>query len=185
MNLDSYWVAEDTADHPITPACLRAASGSKDFAKQCLGAWRDFVAGNERIAVLDGFALQSTVRFLFANGVPEEQIFRYFEQWQRIGGSSTSLVFLYVADPETHFKRFVIPLRGEQWSAKLEAYVARTTFGIERGLGGADGLIKFWSEYQQFCLKLLASASIKVDIIDAHVNGWEACYIERLKAKLL
>lgn len=182
--LDSYWVAEEMADHPITPAGLRADSGSDGYAQLCLAAWRNFVIHNNRIAILDGFALQSTVRFLFANGVPDEQIMQYFEQWQQIGGSSTSLVFLRIADPETHFEHFVIPLRGEQWTTKLEAYVARTRFGIAHGLNGKNGLIEFWSEYQELCLKLLAGACIKVDIVDAHFDGWEASYLEALKTQL-
>ena len=184
QQLDSYWVAEEMADHPITPAGLRADSGSNDYAQRCLAAWRNFVIHNDRIAILDGFALQSTVRFLFAHGVPDEQIFRYFEQWQQIGRSSASLVFLRIADPETHFEHFVIPLRGEQWRKKLEAYVARTRFGIAHGLNGKKGLIEFWSEYQELCLKLLAGACIKVDIVDAHFDGWEASYLEALKTKL-
>ncbi len=73
MKLDSCRVAEETADHPFAPASLRADSGPDEFAKRCLVARRDFVIGNDLVAIPDGFALQSTIRFLFAKNVPDER----------------------------------------------------------------------------------------------------------------
>ncbi|MGC1441401.1 MAG: hypothetical protein WA888_12390, partial [Burkholderiaceae bacterium] len=57
---DSYWVLEEASDHPIGTAGLRRDQGEEKFASACLESWKGFVEQNSRVAILDGFALQST-----------------------------------------------------------------------------------------------------------------------------
>ncbi|MGC1442818.1 MAG: hypothetical protein WA888_19615 [Burkholderiaceae bacterium] len=133
------------------------------------------------MAILDGFALQSTVRFLFALNASRHTIEEYFGKWQEIGESCSSIVFLNVAEPEKHFREFVIPLRGEDWCRKVSSYVSATPYGLERNFSGVDGLINFWSEYQAVCLDLLSESTIATLIGDHMDRRWIESYLRSIQ----
>lgn len=61
--IDSYWVLEEAPDHPIGALQLCRDSGEENFVSACLKSWEYFVKTHTRVAILDGYALQSTVRF--------------------------------------------------------------------------------------------------------------------------
>lgn len=170
--IDSYWVHEIAKDHPIGALKLQKNLGEEAFVSACLKSWGVFYSENSRVAILDGYALQSTVRFLFAMNAAENTIQEYFRKWQKTGDSLSSIVFLKVAEPEKHFREFVFPLRGEDWCRKLSSYVSSTPYGMVHELSGVDGVIKFWSEYQTVCLALLDEPAIPTLIRNHSDRNW-------------
>jgi len=171
-NIDSYWVCEEAENHPVGTATLPRTDGVEKLANSYLQAWEVFVSKNTRVAVLDGYALQSSIRFLFAMNASQSVMYRYFQSWQRIGEFSSSIVFMKVENPEQHFREFVFPLRGEEWCRKVSSYVSSTPFSRERGLIGNEGMIEFWSKYQRVCLDLLRDPVIATRIQNHADRSW-------------
>lgn len=170
--IDSYWAREEAPNHPIGTSKLSRTVDAESLATSYLDAWRAFVQKNTQIAILDGYALQSSVRFLFAMNAPEHTIDRYFINWQKIAQLNSSIVFLKVEDTETHFRDFVFPLRGEDWCEKISSYVSATPFGRRYNLIGNKGTIEFWSKYQTVCLDLLRDAVVTTRIQSYTDRSW-------------
>ena len=101
---DAYWSLEESANHPIMPNDRRRLSPRPDFPTVCLEAWRTFVRSNDRIAILDGYALQNTVRFLYANLEPDSNIKAFFWSWQEIAAGNSAMVYFAVPDPTAHYE---------------------------------------------------------------------------------
>jgi len=179
--IDSYWVLEEDPNHPIGTSRLPRDVGADKLASRYLDSWETFVRSNRKVVILDGQALQSSVRFLFSMNAPQSTLRNYFYKWQKISQDSSSMVYLKVEDPENHFRDFVFPLRGENWRRKVSSYVSATPFGQDRGLEGSDGLIEFWSEYQTVCLELLIDSIIPIQIQDHTDRSWIEEHWQRMQ----
>ena len=177
--VDAFWWLEESADHPIMPQVPCACLEKKNFPEICLAAWRAFEVPVNRIAVLDGYVLQSTVRFLFANQVKRQQIDEYFFSWQQLAPDS-SIVYFTVDDPLEHYE-IVFQERGEDWTAMLISYVEKTQFSRVNGLNGKAGFIEFWSGYQDLCIELLAASHLPVKFIKS--RSWNTGDLEALAVK--
>lgn len=177
--IDAAWWLEEAADHPIMLKERRALSGESEFPEICLVAWDAFLATLDRVAVLDGYVLQNTVRFLFANLVDRAEIDEYFDKWQQIG-SDTSIVFLAVENPSAHYE-LVLPERGDAWTSKLFSYVERTPYGVAHGLRGKEGFAVFWSDYQDLCRALLEAARVPVEFLSS--RSWDNADLEKLAGR--
>jgi len=179
--IDSYWAREEDPNHPIGTSRLPRTEDVQTLAGCYLDAWEEFVQSNIQVAILDGYALQSSVRFLFAMNASQSLLNYYISEWQKIGQFCTSIVFLNVEDPAKHFQNFVFPLRGEEWCQKVSGYVSATPFGRERGLEGNQGLIEFWSEYQTVCLELLGEPVVSTRIQNYTDRSWIEGHLELMK----
>ena len=179
--IDSFWVLEEDPNHPIGTSFLPRTDSAEKLASHYLELWQAFVLGNRRVAVLEGYALQSTVRFLFAMNASHSSISHYFSKWQNIGQTCSSIIFLSVEDPAKHFHDFVFPLRGEEWCQKVSSYVSATPFGKKRGCIGGEGLIEFWSEYQSVCLELLRESVVPTRIQNYADRSWIGDQLESMK----
>jgi len=176
--IDSYWVLEEERNHPIETSRSPETIDVEELSSHYLDSWEAFVRSNSKVVILDGYALQKTVRFLFAMNAPQSTLRSYFSKWQRIGQVSSAMVYLKVEDPTKHFHDFVFPLRGEGWRQKVSSYVSATRMGRERGLKGSEGLIEFWSEYQAVCLELLSDCVVPIQIQNYDDRGWIEEYLE-------
>ncbi len=165
--LDAVWLLEEDRDHPIMPASLRKQSSAPDFPDLCLATWRSYCASHDKIVILDGYALQSTVRLMFANSLAQDAIYKYFDQWIEIGRPYLPIIFLHVEHPDEHYEQ-ITDERGPDWTRKLIKYVSGTPYGRANGLDGKEGFIKFWSEYQDFCLRLLNTSNVETLTLEAH-----------------
>lgn len=163
--IDACWYLEESTDHPIMPKALRELSRTSNFDRICLTAWQSFISELSNVAILDGYVFQSTVRFMYANLIDQDDIQTYFDAWQQIKADSL-IIFFKVEDPKAHYE-LVLSERGPEWTNKLFAYVEQTPFGIENHLQGKKGFVEFWTQYQALCLELLASASVPVKIIES------------------
>lgn len=178
--IDANWWVEGASNHPIMRKDGRALSQQHDFPQNCLHAWQTFLKSSNNIAVFDGYALQSTVRFLYANRIARKQIEDYFNRWQELS-PETTLVYFPVENPAKHYD-VVFEERGDGWSSKLYSYVEHTPIGIANGLRGRSGFMEFWADYQQLCDELLDAANVSVHIFDA--RSWDDDDLEGLATQV-
>ncbi|MFK7996380.1 MAG: hypothetical protein AB8B87_19730 [Granulosicoccus sp.] len=161
--IEASWWLEEAPDHPIMPKERRALSREKHFSQICLDAWLTFLKSSNSAVVFDGYALQTTVRFLYAHRIERTQIEDYFNKWQELA-PDTTVVYLSVENPSDHYD-IVLAERGDEWSHKLYTYVERSPIGVANGYQGRAGFVEFWSEYQQLCHELLDAAFVPVHLI--------------------
>jgi len=161
--IDASWSLEEASNHPVMRNEQRALSREHDFPQICLDAWLTFLKSSNSTVVLDGYALQSTVRLLYANCIARTQIEDYFNRWQELA-PETTLVYFPVENPAKHYD-VVLAERGDEWARKLYTYVERTPTGVANRLQGRTGFVEFWANYQQLCLELLNRAYVHVHLI--------------------
>ena len=162
------------------PSERRALSRNSDFSEVCLDAWQSFLGSQTHaVSILDGYAFQSTLRFLFEQRARRNHINRYFQRWQECD-PDTSITYFFVGNPVEHYE-IVLPQRGVDWTQKLFAWVERTPVGKALHLQGKSGFVEFWSVYQELCLELLDSADIEVEIIES--RSWDDEVLESLAVR--
>lgn len=171
---------EEASNHPITHKEGRPLISQHDFARNSLSAWLTFLESVNGTVVLDGYALQSTVRFLYANGVSRQRVEDYFNRWQELTHEAT-LVYFPVENPRQHFD-VVFAERGDEWISKLYSYVEHTPLGVANSLHSTSGFLEFWSDYQQLCHELLDAAHVPVHFIDS--RSWNDGDLELLATQV-
>ncbi len=176
---DANWWREEACNHPLTPKSAHARTQRDNLPLTYLIAWRTFPESTNGTVILDGYAFQSTVRFLYANRFCRSQIEDYFYQWQSLK-PKTALVYLAVDNPAKHCDT-VLTERGDEWSHKLYRYVERTPLGVANNLRGRSGFVDFWSGYHALCQKLLDAAILPVHIIGS--RSWDDDDLDTLAAQ--
>ena len=165
--MDTVWWLEESGN-PILSKDLRAQSSSPEFPAICLDAWQSYSAReSSELVLLDGYAFQSTVRFLFAQCASRQQIASYFKRWQELARNNWML-YLVVDDPVAHYE-LVMQDRGGKWQEQLIAWTENTPLAKVSGLQGQSGFVEFWAGYQSLCMELLKTASIKVEQFEARL----------------
>lgn len=178
--VDAAWWLEESADHPIMPKERRALSRNSDFSEICLDAWHSFLGSQtQAVSILDGYAFQNTVRFLFEQRAHRNHIDSYFQRWQELA-PDTSITYFFVDNPVEHYE-IVLPERGADWTQKLFAWIECTPVGKALHLQGKSGFVEFWSVYQELCLELLDSAYIEIEMIES--RSWNDKVLEDLAVR--
>ena len=168
------WYLEEAKDHPISPEQVRRDSRNSDYPGVLLRAWEDFLRQSPAgWCVLDGYALQSTVRFLFDQHYPRGVVDSYFREWASLGGEHHRLIYLHVHSLRDHVDR-VVGLRGVAWTNKVVSYVEQTPLGQQQILSGVHGLIEYLDRYQSLCLDLLARSDLRNVIVPAMAPEWQS-----------
>ena len=168
------WALEESGDHPFFGATVRAQRQQSDFAAVCLGQWALAVeASREALWVLDGCAMQSTVRFLFEQRVGSEAVRDYWSAFTSVvNRTTTRLVDLNRREHERAAFEATMAERGPDWVSKLVAYVESTPIGQADGLLGVDGLVEFWMQYRALCDELVAEAQLPVLVVKTGEAMW-------------
>ena len=146
------WAREEARDHPVLPASVRARNREDDFDALCLAQWRAFVEPLDEPWVLEGCALQSTVRFMFANEWSRPRIDAYWRAFEEIIRPRTEQLIVLPRDDDRIRKAFAE--RGEEWRRKVSAWVASTPRGGD--------LTEFWSAYGALCDDLISASTLPV-----------------------
>ncbi|MGH0033331.1 MAG: hypothetical protein ACQGVC_26390 [Myxococcota bacterium] len=169
------WWREEEADHPATPRSLRRTAARPGFAERCLASWERFVDARrpgEPLPILEGAALQSTIRFLLEHAADEAEILDFVRALDRVLAPLAPLfVHLRARDPRRHLTGFVYPLRGEAWVGKVGGHLERTPFCRERGWRGVEGMTRFWLRYAALCDAALRELSMPVLQIEVSDTG--------------
>lgn len=161
--IDCAWAREEAKPHPVFGPGILAARRQPEFPALCIEAWTRFVAQTDRICVLDGAALQSTVRFMFEQRVADVDITAYWQAFETIVAPARP-VLMYLRDPNPaqRLRRHAIRERGREWYEKLADHVARTPAGRPFRHLGVDGFVEFWVRYGALCDELLAASELTV-----------------------
>ncbi|GIU86018.1 MAG: hypothetical protein KatS3mg009_0533 [Acidimicrobiia bacterium] len=165
--IDTRWFPESAPDHPVLPVTIRGRNRSPDYPELCLDAWASFVRRmGDATWVLEGCALQSTVRFMFEQALPEPEIVRYWEWFESIVRPvGTALVYLRPDDPERLLREHTIPGRSREWYASVWRHIASTPGGRRYRHQGVDGFVAFWLRYGELCDRLVAASRLRVQTI--------------------
>jgi hypothetical protein len=166
------WASELDADHPFFPAGIRKRHREAQFDDVCLSQWRHLAHWPRQTTwILEGTALQTTVRFMFEQRWDFERIRDY---WCRFEGvvRHRDAVHVYLAhpDPEPFLRNHTMAVREDVWS-KITRHVVTTPVGVQLLAEGADAEVEFWLRYRALCDTLLAAATLPVLAIDIS-NGW-------------
>ncbi len=168
------WYLEESADHPVTPKVIRQLPKGADFSVALLRSWSEFLARTEHTAsyhILEGYAFQSTVRFMLEYLRPRSEIDAYFARWVELGRGRNQLIYFYVDNVAEHLES-AIPLKGRDWVSKVTHYIECLPYGQKHLLRGHSGFVDFWARYQDLCVDLLSHADIQHKIVPAKTHRW-------------
>jgi hypothetical protein len=118
------WEREEARDHPFFGPDIRRLHAQPDYDEICLLQRRRVVeASRQTLWVLDGCAMQSTVRFMFEQNWPIDRTESYWRRFeQAISRARAVLVYFTHPRPDEFVHRHTIPARGDAWP-KIARYV--------------------------------------------------------------
>jgi hypothetical protein len=178
--LSCSWFLEEDANHPVTPRTLRRTASLAGFADRCLKSWGEFVnaeGSGQRIFILEGCALQSTVRFMVEYESSRRDLAAYLDQFEAIVHPlAPRLIHLYQHDPARFMQNSVLPKRGPVWATKVSSYLASTPCFQQHGWEGIDGMVRFWVHYQEICEGLVRHLGMPLLSIENSAQDWPAIY---------
>lgn len=166
--LDARWYLEEAADHPVHPTTFKQTRHDPAFAERCLDRWNRFVervGTSGELPLLEGSALQSTVRFMMEQWHANTEA--YFQRFtQTVKPLSPALIYLCPDDALEH-SRSVSAHRGAVWSCKVSTYLQETPYSRARNWKGEQGMHSFWSDYAKRCKELVERADMPTLMLKA------------------
>jgi hypothetical protein len=166
--LEARWYLEEAADHPVHPATFKQTRNDPAFAERCLDRWNHFV---ERVGIggelhlLEGSALQSTVRFMMEQGNASTEV--YFRRFtETVKSLSPALIYLCPDNALKHSLN-VSAYRGADWSCKVSTYLQETPYSKARNWKDEQGMHSFWSDYAKRCKELVERAEMPTLMLTA------------------
>lgn len=171
--LQARWYLEESHEHPVHPKGLRSRrSGGAGLAQACLDEWAAFVAQGERevVHILEGSALQSSVRFMLQAGSGDERA--YFKRFEDlVAPLQPSMVYLRANRPYRH-SQYTADRRGREWSTRVSSYLERTPYARARGWNGLAGMHRFWRDYASLCDELVGGTRLRAHTIPFGPGDW-------------
>lgn len=168
------WALEEGKDHPFFGPGVRRRHREDDYDDRCLERWRlavEQAAG--QVWVLEGCALQSTVRYMFEQDWERERIDRYWERCiEVLAAVPVRLVYFRHRDVETFIRSHTLKVRADVWE-KISTHVVGTRVGarlIEQSV--EDVPVDFWVRYSHLCDDLVDRFSHPVLNLDV-ADGWD------------
>jgi hypothetical protein len=175
----SEWHLEEAVEHPVHPHSLGALRSEADYSLRCLQScqrFADTVRSETTLHILEGSALQSTVRFLMEqerSGVAD-----YFERFEEIVRPlNPAFIYLQPENANSH-SRGTAAHRGPGWTNKVAAYIEQTPYARRRALQGEGGMHRFWTDYAQLCDVLVDRLSMPVFKITAAPGHGDRVFAE-------
>jgi hypothetical protein len=137
------------------------------FADRCLDAWKQVVAACAvRPWVLEGVAFQNTVRFMFEQELPDQEICAYWERFVAIVRDvDPLLVHLRPGDVRGFIREHTTTVRSHVWD-KISAHVLRTPAGRRLDAEGAEAPVEFWVQYNDLCERLFDGCDLSKVVFD-------------------
>lgn len=167
-----HWALEEDPDHPFFGVNVRSLHREPQYDQLCLRRWRAVVDDCEhRSWVLEGCALQSTVRFMFEHRWDMSNIERY---WRRFGQiveeAGVALVYFRHDDVDAFIRGHTQIIRSSVWE-KISDHVRATPRGAELAQAGLDVPFEFWTRYANLCDRLVDEATFPVLNLGVE-DGW-------------
>ncbi len=137
--------------------------------------WKKFAKDAEKsdfVHIIESHLLQDTVRILFQNNLDEARILAFVKEIEDIiEPLNPALLYFKQMDVERSIRK-VWKRRGEDWKNWFVDSDIQTPFVKSSGLIGETGVIKLWSEYQDFTDKLFEGYGFKKLSIDNSEGNW-------------
>ena len=172
--LDCGWAVEESADHPFFGREVRRRHREDDYDDLCIDRWRAVVdASRSRTWILDGCALQNTVRFMFEQCWDHARILDYWQRFEEVvEPTGVRIVHLRQDRPEAFVRDHTMVVREAVW-AKIERHVRSTPVGQEIAREHDDVHVEFWVRYARLSRDLVDRSSLPVLVLDVG-DGWSA-----------
>lgn len=168
------WALEEDPDHPFFGPDIRRQHRSASFADLCIERWREAARSSvPKPWVLDGCALQSTVRFMFEQARPLHTIEDYWLRFNdAVAPADPRLVYFRHRNVESFLRSHTVVARASVWD-KIAAHIATTPRA--RTLEGHqhDLPIEFWVRYSALCDSLIDQATVPVLNLTVE-QGWDS-----------
>jgi hypothetical protein len=166
------WEREEARDHPYFGVDVRRRHRRPDYDEICLAQWAQLIESPELSHwVLEGCAMQSTVRFMFEQNWSPDRVESYWRRFERtIAPAGVALIYLTHPRPDTFIREHTMQVRGDDWH-KIAAHVDQTPAGQRLAAAGLDAPVDFWVQYRELCNSLLARTELPLLRIDIG-TGW-------------
>ena len=178
------WFYEHDVTHPVWQIAEQerlVAAGVVDpvVVTEVLPArWRDLARDCRRtgvITILESTFLQSTVGFLLAMNVSDEDILAYaVAADQAIGEAAPALIYFRPGDVAQALDAVFDDRRSVNYAADLIRHVAATPYGQTTGLSDVAGLVGFYEHWAALVDTLLPRLSLATLVIDKDADDWPA-----------
>ncbi|MGM0396107.1 MAG: hypothetical protein ACQEP4_03540 [Bacillota bacterium] len=182
------WYHETEDSHPLAyeeDVEVFSSDHERDkFINTIPKLWRRFAKdakNSDCVHIIESHLLQDTVRILFQNNLDEARVLAFVKEIEDIiKPLNPALVYFKQKDVE-HSIRKIWKRRGEDWKNWFVDSDIQTPFVKSSGLIGETGVIKLWSDYQNFTDKIYEGYGFKKLSIDNSEGKWATYYQQILK----
>jgi DNA polymerase III delta prime subunit len=180
------WHYEVNKWHPITPfhgmdsfqhfyfSLVRTRQFQTIF-NVYLEKWQQFVdqlQGVEEVVLADSGLFGTLTWMLFSFDLPEKAFRRYLAQvYKVISALDPCLIYLSQRDALTSLKRWLTRQGGEAEKNAIESKTA-SPYGKRHQLVGFEGLLQFWSDYQELLLATFSDFPFSKKEIENTAGDW-------------
>lgn len=142
-----------------------------------LSQWRrlgEVLAAREEVVLFDGMLYGHVGWTLFAGDAPAETIREYVAAAEEaVEPMGALLVYLRPDDVRRAVER-ITERRGQGWRDRKVAQTAGYAYCKRRGLGGFDGMVRFWEDFRDLTDDLFARSRLSKRRIANDAGEWEA-----------
>ncbi|WP_070120057.1 AAA family ATPase [Bacillus marinisedimentorum] len=174
------WYHEEEDNHPLNYEedieVFTSQAELEAFLEETPKIWREFakhVSESDQVHIIESFILQNTVRLLFQNNLGEERIRDFTQEIEEIiRPLNPALIYFYQENAEQSIRK-VWKRRGPGWKKWFVDLDILTPYVKKSGLAGETGVIKLWSEYQNFTNRLVENYKFTKLSIENSEGNWD------------
>lgn len=161
---------------------LMATARTAGYVDRCVARWRDFVGDvladpDEGVRVVEGCFFQSAVRFLLEHRHPDGESERYMAESERVlAPLAPRLLYLVHGDVDRYLQEQIVERKGAEIISRIATYTETTAWARQRGVGGMDALVQFYSHYRRVCDGLVDGSSMTRLVEDTSDGDWSTLH---------
>lgn len=174
------WYHEEETKHPLEyeedVEVFASQAEMLKFLETIPKLWRQFakqVSQSDHVHIIESFLLQDTVRLLFQNNLEEARIIDFVQEIEDIiRPLNPALLYFYQQDANQSIRK-IWKRRGPAWKKWFIDSDIQTPYVKTSGLTGEVGVIKLWSDYQNFTNQLFERYQFKKLSIENSIGEWD------------
>lgn len=174
------WYHEEETDHPLGYEEDVEVFISQAEMEKFLGIipklWGQFVKQvrhSDEVHIIESHLMQDTVRILFQNNLEEARIIDFVMEIEDIiKPLNPALIYFHQQDANRSIRK-IWERRGAAWKKWFVDSDIQTPYVKSSGLTGEAGVIKLWSDYQNFTNQLFERYHFKKLSMENSVGKWD------------
>lgn len=173
------WYHEEEENHPLDYAedveVFASQAEMEKFLETTPKLWKQFVkqvSQSDEVHIVESFLLQNTVRLLFQNNFEEARIVNFVQEIEDIIGRLNPALLYFHQQDATLSIRKIWRRRGDAWKKWFIDSDIQTPYVKTSGITGELGVIKLWSDYQNFTNQLFEEYKFKKLCIENSAGNW-------------